>query len=685
MNPRRAALALSILLAASLPAVAVSAREEPPMTDQRPSHVRHLNMRMTMPTYPSRAAWERRAAWLRDHIRVACGLVPEPPRTPLKPKIFGRIERDGYSIEKVYFESRPGFYVCGNLYRPLGKKGPFPAVACPHGHWKVGRFGHEPGRGSVPGRCITLARMGCVVFSYDMVGYNDSGRQISHRWSSPADELWGISVMGLQTWNSIRVLDFLASLPDVDPERLAVTGASGGGTQTFMVMGIEPRVKVAAPVCMVSGIMQGGCICENAPLLRIETCNIEIAALMAPRPLLLVSATGDWTRETPKVEYPAIRSVYRLYGAEDKVANAHFKAGHNYNKNSREAVYNFFRRHLLGIADRKPFREPPFTIEKKKDLLVFPDGKLPKGAKNRQSLERYLIALARRQRDELLPRTPADRERFEATLGKAYRHAILVQLPKATELVSATLRKSKGDGWRLTRLALGRKGKGDRVPAAFLAPANPKPSAPACLVVADQGRQALMNLETGQPGELVRRLLEAGCSVLTIDAYLTGELAPLQAVLEKNRKDKRYFTTYNRTPLVERIQDILTALAWLKGRRSARRLAVVGVGRAGAWALLAAPFTPEGTAVAADMAALAGDDDPRWLDDLFCPCILKAGGAWTAVALSPPRRLFLHNLADDLDTAPMRRAYRAVGSAAALRLERRPCGARAIVGWLTTD
>ena len=121
MDSRGAALTCSVLLAATLSAVAVSAREEPPMTDQRPSHVRHLNMRMTMPTYPSRAAWERRAAWLRDHIRVACGLVPEPPRTPLKPKIFGRIERDGYSIEKVYFESRPGFYVCGNLYRPLGK------------------------------------------------------------------------------------------------------------------------------------------------------------------------------------------------------------------------------------------------------------------------------------------------------------------------------------------------------------------------------------------------------------------------------------------------------------------------------------------------------------------------------------------------------------------------------------
>jgi len=666
----------SILVAAAF------AAEERPMRDQRPAHVRHLNMRMTMPTYPSRAAWEKRAAWLRDHIRVASGLVPEPPRTPLEPKIFGRIERDGYSIEKAYLQSRPGFFVCGNLYRPLGKKGPFPGVACPHGHWKEGRFGHEPGRGSVPGRCITLARMGCVVFSYDMVGYNDSGRQIPHRWSSPADELWGISVMGLQTWNSIRVLDFLAGLPDVDPQRLAVTGASGGGTQTFMVMGIEPRVKVAAPVCMVSGIMQGGCICENAPLLRIETCNIEIAALMAPRPLLLVSATGDWTRETPKVEYPAIRSVYRLYGAEDKVANAHFKAGHNYNKASREAVYNFLRRHLLGIADPEPFREPPFTVEKKEDLLVFPDGKLPEGAKNRQGIERYLIELAKGQRDDLLPRKPADRARFEATLGKAYRHAILAQLPGPSELEARSLGEQKSEGWRLERLSLGRKGKGDCIPAAFFRPTDQPPQNAACLVVAADGRQALMDTATGKPGDLIRQLLADGRSVLTIDTYLTGEMAPLEADLEKNRKGKRYFTTYNRTPLVERVQDILTALAWLRGRRSIERVALVGVGKAGASALLAAPFTPEGTVVVADLDKLSGDDDPRWLDDLFTPCILKAGGLWTAAALSAPRPLMVHNIADGFDTSPMRRAYQAAGASQALRLERRTCGPKAISRWL---
>ncbi|MFP4056230.1 MAG: alpha/beta hydrolase family protein [Candidatus Brocadiia bacterium] len=676
--PRPGAVPLAAACAALLAASGSRGLpEELPMRDQRPAQVRHLNQRMTMATYPSRAAWERRAAWLRDHVRTACGLLPQPPRIPLEPRVFGKLERDGYSIEKVAFQSHPGFYVCGNLYRPLGKQGPFPAVACPHGHWKEGRFGHEPGRGSVPGRCITLARMGCVVFSYDMVGYNDSGKQVSHRWHDREAELWGISVMGLQTWNSIRVIDFLQGLGDVDGERIGVTGASGGGTQTFMVMGIEPRVKAAAPVCMVSGIMQGGCICENAPLLRIETCNIEIAALMAPRPLLLVSATGDWTRETPDHEYPAIRSVYRLYDAADRVSNVHVDAGHNYNQKSREAVYTFFRRHLLGIEDHE-FAEPPFTVEDKEDLLVWQGRELPEGAKGRDELVAYLVAQARRQRGQLLPRKPDDRKRFQETLGTAYRQAVLAELPPSSKLALDTLGTEKRDDHRLTRLALGRQGAGERVPASLYQPG--KATTSAVLLVHPEGKAALA--EEGTPAEPLASLLRAGHACLAIDAYLTGESASLRSTLAESKKDKRYFTTYNRTPLVERVQDILTALAYLEGRRDVRAVSLVGLGEAGAWCLLAAPFAPAGTRVVADLAGLTGDEDPRWADDLFTPCILKAGDLRTAAALAAPRPLFLHNLGEGLDTRPFRAAYRAAGASSVLRIERRRCGPRAIANWL---
>ena len=653
--------------------------------DERPATCHHLNERFTMPDYPNKAAWERRAAWLRDHIRVSTGLLPEPARTPLKPQVFDKIERDGYSIEKVYFESRPGFYVCGNLYRPLGKKGPFAGVACPHGHWKEGRFGHEPPRGSVPARCITLARLGCVVFSYDMVGYNDSGKQIGHRigMGTPHNEAWGISLMALQSWNTIRVIDFLQSLPEVEPKRIAVTGCSGGGTQTFMVMGIDPRVKVAAPVNMISGIMQGGCECENAPLLRIGTCNIEIGALMAPRPLIMCSVTGDWTRETPKHEFPKIRGVYQLYGEEASVINVHDKSPHGYNKVHREAVYNFFLKHLIGRSPDKPYTEPAFAPEKKEDLLVWQGRKLPKDAKDRKTLEAYLIAEARKQRDALLPKQPDDLPRFRETLGVAYRHAILAEMPKKEELNVERLGQATVGDVTVVRLLLGRKGAGDRVPAVLYEGPAVLERPPGILVVHPRGKAGLIDAATGKPGPLLTRLLATGSAVLAIDPYLTGEFhSPFAET--KQRRDKKYFTTYNRTLVVQRVQDILTAMAFAAGPGRPAPPGLLGVGEAGAWCLLAAPFLPEGCSVVADLAGLGGDDDPRWQADLFTPCILKAGAPWTAVALAAPRRLLLHGAGAALDTRPMRAAYRAAGAADELRIERDAPGPQALTRWLAS-
>src|SRR5262249_40948462 len=156
------------------------------------------------------------------------------------------------------------------------------------------------------------------------------------------EALWSISLGGLQLWNSIRAVDFLTSLRDVDLERIGVTGASGGGTQTLLLTAVDERVKVSAPVNMISAHMQGGCACENLPGLRIGTSNVELAALAAPRPLLLVSASRDWTKYVPLVEFPWIYNIYNLFGAQDRVRALQMIAPHNYNKESREAVYAWF-------------------------------------------------------------------------------------------------------------------------------------------------------------------------------------------------------------------------------------------------------------------------------------------------------------------------------------------------------
>jgi len=288
--------------------------------DSRLGKPKDLNGYFPMKVPASKEEWEKRRKELREQVQVALGLWPMPEKTPLNPVIHGKIDRDDYTIEKVFFASYPGHYVSGNLYRPKLSGGRQPpeqkhaAVLSPHGHWgkddasnpwaNSGRFYEreekeakaeidkgaektmEGARYPLQARCAQLARMGCVVFHYDMVGYADS-RQINHRrgFTDAEAELRLQSFMGLQAWNSIRALDFLSSLPDVDPKRIGVTGASGGGTQTFILCAIDDRPAVAFPAVMVSTAMQGGCVCENCSYLRQDTGNIELAALFAPKPL----------------------------------------------------------------------------------------------------------------------------------------------------------------------------------------------------------------------------------------------------------------------------------------------------------------------------------------------------------------------------------------------------------------
>jgi len=254
-------------------------------------------------------------------------------------------------------------------------------------------------------RCAQLARMGCVVFFYDMVGNADS-QQIAHRagFLDAEAELRLQSFMGLQTWNTIRAYDFLSSLPDVDPARVGVTGASGGGTQTFILGAIDDRPAAAFPAVMVSTAMQGGCICENASYLRVGTGNIELAGLFAPRPLGM-SGANDWTVEIETKGLPELKALYRLYGAEDNVfAKTYKQFGHNYNQPSRELMYNFFNKHLK-LGFREPVTEQPFVPVPPQQLSVYDrEHPLPKDATNAAGVRRYLTETSDKQINALLPK-----------------------------------------------------------------------------------------------------------------------------------------------------------------------------------------------------------------------------------------------------------------------------------------
>ena len=365
-----------------------------PLPAARQAPFRTLNDTFDPPTFTKAAEWTRRAASLREHILATAGLLPMPERGPLVPRIFGEIKRADYTVAKVHFESLPGFFVTGNLYRPLGD-GPFPAILAPHGHWAYGRLENTT-LNSVPGRAINLARQGYVVFTHDMVGYGDS-RQLPHTFGGKRETLWGLSLAGLQLWNGIRAIDFLESLPYVRREAIGVTGESGGGTQTFLLSAVDDRVAVSVPVNMISLHMQGGCLCENPPALRLHTTNVEIAATIAPRPLLMISATGDCTKNTLEREYPAVRAIYSLLDAPDRVQAVRIDAEHNYNRESREAMYAWMARWLQKApADvRRPERS--FTVEPPADLLVFYQRPLPGNAVTPAELTHNWIEAARRQ------------------------------------------------------------------------------------------------------------------------------------------------------------------------------------------------------------------------------------------------------------------------------------------------
>src|SRR4051812_38212286 len=398
----------TILLLASLllPAAPLLAQQ-----DER-NTVLSSRTHFKMPVFTNREAWQERAAFLKKQILASAGLLPMPEKLPLNAQVFDKLDRQGYSVEKVLLETMPGFYLGGNLYRPLGRQGPFPGVVSPHGHWAYGRL-ENTALVSVPGRAISLARQGYVVFTYDMIGQNDTD-QIPHHWSEARFDLWNIGPMGIQLWDSIRATDFVASLPDVDPTRIVATGASGGGTQTFFLTAVDDRIKAAAPVNMISATMQGG-VCENAAGLRAgwpDFSNMVAGALIAPRPLLLVSNSGDWTVDTPKEVYPSIQSIYRLFGVEKNVENVHFMGKvHNYDKDSREAVYRFFSERMLNKMGR--VEEQPFKVELPNDLLALHNRTRPANAvKDLDELVGNMIEDDRRTTERLHPRD-------EATLAAA--------------------------------------------------------------------------------------------------------------------------------------------------------------------------------------------------------------------------------------------------------------------------
>jgi dienelactone hydrolase len=573
--------ALFLLPGIALALVPVTAKAQ----DERNTNVPNTDTHFSAPSYRSLADWEARRRVLREQILMSAGLVPMPEKSPLHPQVFGRLDRDGYSIEKVYLETLPGYYLGGNLYRPRGKSGKFPGILITHGHWDYGRLENQQ-LNSTPIQGITMARQGYIVFAYDMVGYNDT-IQTTHEFNGRREQLWSFAPLSLQLWNSIRALDFLLSLQEVDPTRVGITGASGGGTQTMLLTAVDDRVRFSAPVNMVSAIMQGGCVCENAPGLRRGTNNVEIAALAAPRPMIIISGPEDWTKNVAQEEYPAIRRIYELYGHADNVANAVVNAPHNYNQESREHVYDFLGKHVLSATDPSLLREKEVQVERLQDMLVLHGRTLPAGA-----LDYAGLFAAWREWSQRAAEAEKDptviRERLAMTLGAEW--------PEQVDAETA------GNSVTLTR-----KGRHDQVPGNWFS-GNGR----AVLLLHPKGSEAAQATQT------FKDLRREGRPVLAIDAFQVG-----RAVAPRNRS-AHYFLTFNVSDDAARVQDVLTALAYLRSRTKGP-IELIGLDKSSVWALFAAALAPPDLIFSPNIAPFVGEDE-QFIEDFFVPGIQKAGG-----------------------------------------------------------
>ncbi len=582
-------IAFAVLLSFALTASADDIRHQP---------LKDLNGYFPFNPPKSLQEWEQRKEYVKRRILVATGLWPMPTKTPLNAVVHGKIDRDGYTVEKVYFESAPGFFVTGNLYRPKNIKGKVPGVMFAHGHRKDARVSvtsegrlrgqiadgaerfERAGRTTYQAQCRQLALMGCVVWQWDMLGDSDSiqlPRQLVHghgvvelRPEMNTTKNWGLfspqaeshcqNVMGLQTLNAVRGLDFLLSLPEVDPKRVAATGASGGGTQTMILAAIDDRVQLSFPVVMVSTSMQGGCPCENASLLRVNTGNVEFAALFAPKPQGMNSA-NDWTKEMATKGFPELQQLYAAYGKKNNVflkRGEHFP--HNYNAVTRSAFYTFFNKHFK-LGFQSPVIEQDFDPLPPEQLRVW-DNQHPAPKAADPDFERKLLAWFTEDADRQIRAAAATpegerkliRPAVEVLIGRAFPDAGEVQWKLKAE-------QDRGDCLETTGTLLN-KTYGEEVNVVCLRPKQW--NGRVVVWLDDRGKAALRNADGGvKPAVL--KLVQAGAAVLGADLFLQGGEPVKQTRAVANRREFAGYTFgYNHTLFAQRTHDVLSILSLLR-------------------------------------------------------------------------------------------------------------------------
>ena len=645
-------------------------KQEIKIDDSRDAPLKDLNGFFPLKVPNKREVWELRREEVKRRILLACGLWPMPHKTKLNPVIHGKSVRDGFTVEKVYFESYPGLYVTGLLFKPANiKEGQkLPAVLCPHGHG--GRL-HDHGEegvkkqivkgaerfvvgGRMPkiARSVALARQGYIVFLFDMFGYADSqqiSRDIAHRFSKQRPdfdnpESWGFfstqaelrlqSIFGLQTWNAIRALDFLETLPETDPKKLCVTGNSGGGTQTIILCAIDDRPVVAFANGMISSSMQGGCTCENASLLRIGTGNVEFAAIFAPKPMGMTAA-NDWTKEmlVPGKGFPELKKIYELYGmSEFTMCPDLTYFDHNYNYPTRALMYSWFNKHLkLGLEE--PILEEDYKLLTDEEQSVWGEKHPapPGGIEFERGLTRWLAKNDQALLDEL------DEKERKSILLAAWKTMIGRELPSGNDLL---LKDHK----------LRQKSVGEEISIKILRHVT-KPKKVIIWLHPD-GILGVTSKES-QKRKFYQKLLDTESVVITANLYQQGQFLRDGNILKKTRTvaNKResaaYTHGYNHSLFAQRVHDIHKLFVWAHHEYGEASITLLGEGEMGplvAAATLDAPKYISSVMVTQTDFSFAQLTSYR--DPMFIPGALKYGDYKGLLGLLKIPRIYTSGLSE---------------------------------------
>lgn len=653
--------------------------------DQRLAPLKDLDGYFPWTLSKTSEEWKTRANDVRVQMQVSLGLHPWPTKTPLNAVVHGKIEGEDYIVEKAYFEAMPGFFVTGSLYRPKNQTGPFPAVLCPHGHWNDGRFNfrgedelkkeiasggerfERGGRSIFQSLGVHLARMGCVAYVVDMIGYADSQQlsfDLAHKFAkqrpemissqpgkwgfySPQAESHGQSIMGLQTWGNIRALDFLTSLPDVDPKRIGCTGGSGGGTQTMILGALDPRVTAAVPAVMVSTAMQGGCTCENACGLRINTGNIEFAALFAPKPMAMTSAK-DWTIDMPTKGYPDLQKQWEMLGSPKNVELFHHpEFGHNYNIVTREHIYAWFNEHLSLKLPPERLKERDYEVLSKEQMTVWDKDHPapPSGPDFEKKLLQWWYEDAKAQIEKDVPtfRTIAQ-PALAAVLGKSRKNADINLAKRGVPFTTPAGKKVTAYSVTLNLVDPKQQVTGKLLRSAEEA------STRLAVVIGKLGHISSVGEHDIKPA--VGGLLDANVDVFALDLlmqYLGPErfsARPDDPTRKVNnpREFAGYTFGYNDPLIIQRAQDVITALDSIrKLTPEAKHISLIALDPETApIAALAGAATPQ-----TDLHALIIDTNEFRFQEVssirspqFLPLLPKYADLPGLIALNAPRKIF---------------------------------------------